>query len=144
MEIRGDRLQTAPARKHVATGERKGYYRGFHEGFCEGFEQGLERAFQEKYRKAVEQARCDELADFVTLQLLARFGSLPAYAERAINAADSTALFRLGERIFLAASLDDLLPRPARRRVRATAGAQARSRADGKAAARSRTRSRAR
>ena len=127
MEIRGDRRQTAPARKHAATGEKEGYYRGFHEGFCEGVEQGLEMAFQEKYRKAVEQACRDELAEYVTLQLMDRFGDLPEYVDDVIYAADSTTLIRLGERIFLAASLDDLVPRPARHRVRATDAAPGRA-----------------
>jgi hypothetical protein len=141
MEIRGDRLQTARARKHVAAGEKQEY----DEGFDKGFEQGLDRAFQEKYRKAVEQARSDDLAYLVTVQLQSRFGPLPPYAARAIAAADSTALFWLGQRIFLARSLDDLLPRPARSRARATAaGTQPRSRVRGAAEGRNGARSRGR
>jgi hypothetical protein len=129
MEIQGYRYQTAHARKQFAAGEKKGIEKGRKEGQKEGLEQG----------------RREALARMLTIQLEHRFGPLPAYAARTIAAADVDTLRDLGTRVLTAASLDDLLPRPARRRARATAaGTGPRSRAGGTAAGRSRARSRAR
>jgi flagellar biosynthesis/type III secretory pathway protein FliH len=104
MEIRGYRLQTAHARMHFAAGEKKGFEQGRKEG----------------YARALEQGRREALVSVLTDQLEYRFGQLPAYAARAIAAADIDTLRDLGARVLTAASLDDLLPRPARPRARAT------------------------
>jgi hypothetical protein len=131
MEIQGYRYQTAHARKQFAAGEKKGVEKGRKEGRKEGQKIGLQ--------EGLERGRREELASLLTNQLEQRFGALPAYAVRAIAAADVDTLRDLGTRVLTAASLDELLPRPARRRARATAaGTRFRSRAGGKAASRSR------
>lgn len=129
MESHGYRLQTAHARKHFAAGEKKGREEGRKEGREEGEREGGRAA----------------LVSMLTTQLEQRFGRLPAYATRAIAAADADTLRDLGTRVLAAASLDDLVPRPAQRRARATAaGTRPRSHAGGKVAGRNRTRSRGR
>jgi hypothetical protein len=68
-------------------------------------------------------------AHMLTALLEQRFGPLPEYAARAIEAADVDALLAMGTRVLDAASLDDVVPRPARRRSRPAAGTRPRSRA---------------
>lgn len=92
MEIHGYHLQTAHARKHFAAGEKKGQKDG------------------------LEQGRRD-MASMLVNQLEHRFGPLPAYATRAIAAASVETLLGLGTRMLDAASLDDVVPRPVRRRA---------------------------
>jgi hypothetical protein len=117
MEMHGYRYQTAHARKHFAAGEKK------------GLEKGLEEGREQGHR------------ELLTNQLEQRFGPLPAYASRAIAAADVDTLRGLGTRLLTAASLEDVLPRPARRPSPATAaGTRPRGRAGSKAAGRSRSR----
>jgi hypothetical protein len=129
MEIQGYRYQTAHARKHFAAGEKKGLEKGQKIGLQEGLEKG----------------RREELTGLLAIQLEQRFGPLPAYAVRVIAAADVDTLRDLGTHVLTAASLEELLPRPVRRRARVTAaGIRPRSRAGGTAAGRSRARSRAR
>jgi flagellar biosynthesis/type III secretory pathway protein FliH len=88
--------------------------------FAEGKKEGLEQGRKEGHARALEQGRREALVSVLTDQLEYRFGELPAYAVRAIAAADIAALRELGARVLTAASLDDLLPRPARPRARAT------------------------
>jgi hypothetical protein len=121
MGIQGYRYQTEHARHHFAAGEKK------------GLEQGL------------EQGRREALVSVLASQLEQRFGRLPAYASRALAAADVDTLRDLAMRVLTAASLDDLVPRPARRRTPATAaGTRPRSRTGSKAETRNRTRNRSR
>lgn len=117
MGIQGYRYQTAHARQHFAAGEKKGR------------KEGLEKGHRE----------------VLTSQLEQRFGPLPAYASQAIAAADVDVLRSLAMRVLEAASLDDVLPRPARRRSPATAaGTRPRSGAGSKAETRNHARSRGR
>ena len=119
MEIHGYRLQTAHARKHFAAGEKKGLEKGRREGHREGQREGLQEGL-EQGRKA--------LASMLTTQLERRFGPLPAYAARTIAEAEVETLTGLGTRVLDAASLEDILPRPAGRGARGAAAAS-RSRA---------------
>jgi hypothetical protein len=121
MGIPGYRYQMPQARQQFAAGKKEGREKGRKEGL----EQGLR--------------------EVLTGQLEQRFGPLPAYATRAIAAADVDTLRDLAMRVLAAASLDDLVPRPARRRSRVSAaGTRPRSRAGSKAETPNRTRSRSR
>jgi hypothetical protein len=66
--------------------------------------------------EAREEGRRD-LARMLTIQLEQRFGALPAYAARAVAAADVRALRRMVKRVLTAETLDKALPRPFRRRA---------------------------
>jgi uncharacterized protein with von Willebrand factor type A (vWA) domain len=137
MGIQGYRYQTEHARHHFAAGEKKGRKEGREQGLEQGREQGLEQG--------LEQGRREALASVLASQLEQRFGRLPAYASRALAAADVDTLRDLAARVLTAASLDDLVPRPARRRTPATAaGTRPRSRTGSKAETRNRTRKRSR
>ncbi len=137
METYEYRPQMPHNRKLFDAGEKKGRKEGQKIGLEEGQKIGLQ--------EGREQGRREELTGLLTSLLEQRFGALPAYASRAIAAADVDTLRDLATRVLTAASLDDLVPRPARRRTRATAaGTRPRSRAGGTAAGRNRARSRAR
>jgi hypothetical protein len=117
MEIQGYRPQMPHNRKHFDAGEKKGRK--------EGQKIGIEEGHRELLTTLLEQ----------------RFGPLPAYASRAIAAADVDTLRDLATRVLTAASLDELVPRPVRRRARTSAaGTRPRSHAGGTAAGRSRAR----
>ena len=141
MEIHGYRPQLPRNRKYFDAGEKKGLEKGQkigrEEGQKIGREEGQKIGLQEGLEKGLREA--------LTSLLEQRFGALPAYASRAIAAADVDTLRDLGTRVLTAASVEELLPRPVRRRARATAaGTRPRSRAGGTAAGRNRARSRAR
>jgi hypothetical protein len=130
MEIQGYRLQTPFARAHFAAGRKKGREEGRQEGREEGRKKGLQEGGQEA------------LARMLAIQLERRFGPIPRYAARVIEAADVDTLIALGARVLDAASLDEVVARPARRRTR-TRGPAASTRKRGAAAAASaRTRKR--
>ncbi|HWN68263.1 MAG TPA: hypothetical protein VNM90_11545 [Haliangium sp.] len=104
MEIQGYRPLLPRNRKAFDAGEKKGLEKGRKEGQKEGLEQG---------RHA--------LTSLLIRLLEQRFGPLPAYAARAIAAANVETLTEWGARVLDAASLQDILPRPARRRTRGPA-----------------------
>jgi hypothetical protein len=137
MEIQGYRLQTPFARAHFAAGRKKGREEGRKEGQQEGREEGRKQGRKEGLQEGGQEA----LARMLAIQLERRFGPIPRYAARVIEAADVDTLIVLGARVLDAASLDEVVPRPvSRRRIRGTAkGTRSRARGTAKG-----TRSRAR
>ncbi|HWN70167.1 MAG TPA: hypothetical protein VNM90_21155 [Haliangium sp.] len=90
-DFNGYRLQSSFARSYWAKGHKKGLEKGRKEG------------------------QQQVLARMLTVQLEQRFGPLPGYAAKAIETADVGALIEMGSRVFAAASLKDVVKRPARR-----------------------------
>jgi hypothetical protein len=137
-DFHGYRLQTPFARRYWAWGHKKGRAEGREKGQKEGREKGRKEGLREGQQQA--------LARLLAVQLEQRFGPLPKYAAKAIEAADVGALIKMGSRVLDAASVKDVITRPARR-TRASgktaAGSKPRGRASGKTAGskpRSRTR----
>ena len=90
----------------------------------------LQTAFARRHFAAGrKEGRKEALAQILTLQLEQQFGPLPRDAALAIEAADMKTLLAWGTRVLAAASLDEVLARPTRRRARAGRAATSRGRA---------------
>jgi len=98
--------------------ERKLRSQSIQEGRSQGIQEGRSQGIQEGRSQGIQEGRNEGIQEggrsLLLRMLRARFGELPAAAIARVEAADSAELERWGERLFDAATLDEVLDEPRR------------------------------